>query len=386
MKSDNLRSALRFAACVSAVLFVSNTVHSQTVEEVLQRLKPMSLTESSLRQLAGKDHFEPYMLNPVLTPGTATRTAVEAGGDQSKAGPWKSKTSMSTSNVWDGGALGSASVIKVDGVYHLYYEAWGELSEKGAKEEYDTLQIGHAVSLDGAHWAKDPANPIVRKGAQGEWDHDGTWDPFVIHEDGQFKMWYGGNAGKGGGIGYAVSPDGSRFDKRGRFSQLAEVEDIHVVHDHARREYLIYYWDRDRAPWNEVMKGPPAPSGLFVARSKNETGFDFDHAKRISVADQPWPAKYSHVLHYKDRWVMFFGEAVTRGKPSGTGIAFSANGFDWQQSAFPLLAGHDAEVIEAAPGLWLMYYGPNGYFDWPECDLRLAIYDGPLEHLSVKPK
>ena len=79
---------------------------------------------------------------------------------------------------------------------------------------------------------------------------------------------------------------------------------------------------------------------------------------------------------------MFFGEAVTRGNPSRTGMAFSDDGLNWRKAAFALVDRHDAEVIEAAPNLWLMYYGTKQHFDWPDCDLRLAIYEGPLEQLS----
>jgi hypothetical protein len=364
MKSETMhkvyvRSAT-FAVVCLALQMNAIRAHSEDLKVLVERLKPISVDETKLRELAGKDGFQPYVLNPVLSPGMRTR------GD------------------WDAGALGSASVIKVDGVYHLYYEAWGKLSEAGRHEEYNTLQIGHAVSLDGLHWAKDPANPVLRKGAEGDWDHDGTWDPFVICEDGLFKMWYGGDNNGIGGWGYAVSHDGSQFEKRGRISQPGQVEDGHVVHDRQRGEYRYYYWDRDQAPWDDVMKGPPAPSGLFVATSKNETDFDFGHAQRITVESQAWPVKYSQVLPYKDQWVMFYGQAVTRGNPSSTGMAFSQDGYGWKKAAYPLVAGHDAEVVEAAPGLWLMYYGPNKYFDWPECDLRLAIYAGPLEHLSGK--
>jgi len=327
------------------------------VKELLERLKPISLNESALRELAGKRSFQPYVLNPVLTIGRQSQ------------------------HDWDAGAMGSPCVIKVEGVYHLYYESWGALTEAGTYEEYCTLQIGHAVSLDGVHWAKDPANPVLRKGLKGEWDHNGTWDPFVIYEDGRFKMWYGGDNENVGGWGYAISFDGSRFRKRGRISPGGQVEDGHIVHDREAGEYRYYYWDRDKAPWDQVMKGPPAPSGLFVATSKNETDFDFDHAERITIEGQAWPAKYSHVLPYRDQWVMFFGDAVTRGNPSLTGIAFSKDGHSWKKAAFPLVEGHDAEVVEAAPNLWLMYYGPNKYFDWPECDVRLAIYEGSLEDL-----
>ena len=194
---------------VLGVTFVANA-GAEDLKQILDRLKIVSLDEAALRKLAGKDHFEPYVLNPVISPGKKTK------------------------KEWDAGALGSACVIKVDGVYHLYYEAWGQLSEEGTHDQYNTLQIGHAVSLDGVHWAKDPANPVVRKAAEGEWDHDGTWDPFVIYEDGIFKMWYGGDNNGVGGWGYATSKDGSHYEKQGRVSRPGQMEDGHVVHDRAK--------------------------------------------------------------------------------------------------------------------------------------------------------
>ena len=145
----------------------------------------------------------------------------------------------------------------------------------------------------------------------------------------------------------------------------------------------MFYWDRAKADWNEVMKGPPlAPSGLFVARSPNETNFDFSNAVRLTVQGQAWPVKYSQVIRDKNRWVMFYGEAKLRGIPSKTGMAVSDDLLTWKKAEFPLIRGHDAAVIEAAPDLWLMYYGPEGYFDMPECDIRLAVYKGKLSDIG----
>ena len=106
----------------------------------------------------------------------------------------------------------------------MYYEAWGKRSSKGwDAEEYKSLQIGHATSHDGLSWAKDPAGPVIPKGAPGDWDEDGTWDPFVIYEDGLFKMWYGGGFGTHCDWGYAVSEDGVNFIKKQRISRLGFV-------------------------------------------------------------------------------------------------------------------------------------------------------------------
>ena len=340
-----------------------SAVGQQGLNEILKNLKTISLSEPQLRQLATSTVFKPYVLNPVLAPGKRSQ------GD------------------WDAGALGTPCVIKAGGIYHMYYEAWGKLGKEGRHADYLTLQIGHAVSLDGVHWAKDPSNPVLPKGGEGQWDHGGTWDPFVIYEDGLFKMWYGGND-DGKTVdrcewGYATSTDGAHFVKLGQFSHLGQVEDDRVVHDRQRGEYFMFYWDRAKADWNEVMKGPPvAPSGLFVARSNNETNFDFSNAVRLTIQGQAWPGKYSQVIRDGKRWVMFYGEAKLRGIPSKTGMAVSDDLLTWKKAAFPLIRGHDAAVVEAAPGLWLMFYGPEGYFDMPECDIRLALFNGTLGELA----
>ncbi len=74
----------------------------------------------------------------------------------------------------------------------------------------------------------------------------GTWDPFMIHEDGNFKLWYGGSKGDKCDWGYAESDDGTHFVEHGPISQLGGVEDVHVVHDPEAHEYRLYYWDRDK--------------------------------------------------------------------------------------------------------------------------------------------
>ena len=184
--------------------------------------------------------------------------------------------------------------------------------------------------------------------------------------------------------GYAVSRDGSHFEKKGKIGNLGHVEDDHVVHDKATGQYYMFYWDRAQADWDQVMKGPVRPSGLFVARSKNETDFDFPHATRLTIEGQPWPAKYTYVFRNRNRWVMFYGEAKLPGNPGRTGMAVSEDLINWKSVAFPLVDGHDAEVVEAAPDLWLMYYGPLGFFDTAGCDIRLAIYHGQLGPLAAK--
>jgi len=308
-----------------------------------------SFTLEQVRALAGRDGFQPYAGNPVLQPG----------------GP----------GAWDAGALGSLTVLKVQDVYHLYYEAWGVRSKAaGSQAEYNTLQIGHATSRDGIHWTKDPHNPVVPRGATPDaWDAHGTWDPFVLHEDGLFKMWYGGG-NETCDWGYATSPDGTHFTKRGCISRLGKVEDDHVVHDAVSRRYYMYYWDRAREPL-----------GLFRAASTNETDFDFANARPLKIAGEQYPGRYkfTHVFIEGGAWYMLYGNFVRPHCPNSTvRLAVSPDGVAWRSVNRNLAAGHDGELLRAADGLYLLYYGPRNHFDAAGCDIRVALYQGTWQHLA----
>jgi hypothetical protein len=309
-------------------------------------------SESQIRALAGNGHFVAYTNNPVVPLGT--------------------------NGQWDAGALGSPTVLKVGKVFHMYYEAWGVRGNHAwSQDEYNSLQIGHATSEDGVHWTKDPANPVLPKGAGNEWDKDGTWDPFVIYEDGVFKMWYGGG-NKVCDWGYAVSKDGTHFEKKGQISRLGHVEDDHVVHDKASGRYFMYYWDRKHEPM-----------GLFRAESTNETDFAFTNATRVRIAgliegkEYPEMYKFTHVIQEGQSWHMFYAKFVRPGcKNCKTGYATSSDGLNWTAQNTNVFVGQDGELLKLADDLWLMFYGPDGYFDQAKCDIRVALFKGKLDDLA----
>jgi hypothetical protein len=100
------------------------------------------------------------------------------------------------------------AVIVVDGTYHLYFNG----QDEGASfpNAYD---IGHATSSDGVSWVMDPANPVLTRGAEGEWDDDSLWGAGLIHDASGFRLWYQGGDGEVYAVGYATSPDGSTWTK-----------------------------------------------------------------------------------------------------------------------------------------------------------------------------
>jgi len=294
---------------------------------------------------AGAGHWAIYTNNPVLRPG--------AKGE------------------WDAGALGTMNVLKVGNVFHMYYEAWGVRSSKANNwSDFTSLQIGHAISTDGINWTKDPANPVLPKGTGTDWDCDGTWDPFVLYENGVFKMWYGGGQ-KTCDWGYAVSTNGVHFVKKGQISHIGQVEDDYVVHDPVSGHYFMYYRDRVHAPY-----GLP-----YCAESTNETNFNFDKAQMIQMVGLPDKScyKFPRVFHEDGKWFMYFCKyAGPNCKNCWTGYATSQDRLHWQVQNPMLFFGHDVYVVKMADDLHFLYYGRPGYYDQKDCDIRMAVFKGKL--------
>jgi hypothetical protein len=288
------------------------------------------------------------------------------------AGRWQPFTNnpilpLGPAGTWDSGAIGTMNVLRVGAMFHMYYEAWGVRND--ARSDYNSLQVGHATSRDGIHWTKDPTNPVLPKGSGDDWDRDGTWDPFVVYEDGVFKMWHGGGMDQHCDWGYAVSSDGVHFQKRGQLSHLGNVEDDHVVHDSASGRYFMYYWDRHYEP-----------QGLYCAQSPDETNFDFAGATPIHIQGLPYTNtmyKFPHVFQDGGRWFMYFGKFVRPGcLGCWTGYATSEDGLNWQLQNPKVMLCHDAFILKVADDLYFMYYGPDGFFDQKACDVRLAVFKG----------
>jgi len=92
--------------------------------------------------------------------------------------------------------------VVFDGVqYRMWY-----VSYYGSK-----WRIGYATSIDGISWIKHP--PYVLEGTAGSWDQSGVLYPEVIFDGEKYRMWYGGQNGPSGKIGYATSIDGISWTK-----------------------------------------------------------------------------------------------------------------------------------------------------------------------------
>jgi predicted GH43/DUF377 family glycosyl hydrolase len=90
----------------------------------------------------------------------------------------------------------------------LRYEMWF-----GSGYYWDRpYQIGFATSIDGIFWNVRTEGPVLTP-SPGSWDSFTVEWPWVIRENGEYKMWYSGGPLLPGSTGYATSPDGIEWTK-----------------------------------------------------------------------------------------------------------------------------------------------------------------------------
>lgn len=95
--------------------------------------------------------------------------------------------------------LGPTSIIKINGVYYLYYMG----------RNLPIVKVGLATSSDGISWTRHPSNPILV--ADKPWEGNGVYYANVREKNGNYEMIYMNAAGTG--FGKATSPDGINWTK-----------------------------------------------------------------------------------------------------------------------------------------------------------------------------
>jgi hypothetical protein len=103
---------------------------------------------------------------------------------------------------------GAPFIIEQNGKLRMWYVGSGEWSHRGDQLHY-CVQIRHAVSEDGVHWAVDPGICI----APGEGEY-GVGRPVVLWEGSTYRMWYSIRSfDRPYRMGYAESDDGLHWTR-----------------------------------------------------------------------------------------------------------------------------------------------------------------------------
>jgi predicted GH43/DUF377 family glycosyl hydrolase len=117
--------------------------------------------------------------------------------------------------TWDASQLAGPTVIKMGGVYYMWY--------MGLSEKDDGWRIGLATSADGIHLSKYPGNPVFKPGPRGTWEEWGVGTGGIIWDGTYFHLWYSGfNRNISPGVGYASSRDGIHWRRSQKNPILAK--------------------------------------------------------------------------------------------------------------------------------------------------------------------
>ncbi len=133
--------------------------------------------------------------------------------------------------------LGVHSILKIDNVYYMYYDASPENNYK--------FNINLATSTDGIHWTKYSDNPILAP--TESWENGSISYATIVQDEDGYKMTYGNNIQTG--IGMAYSSDGVHWTKDSS-NPVFDLSDVsnnwctkisYPFSVMSRNDYRIYY-------------------------------------------------------------------------------------------------------------------------------------------------
>jgi hypothetical protein len=125
--------------------------------------------------------------------------------------------------AWDERVIADPYVLRIEPYFYMYYLG----QDRAARQ-----RLGVARSLDGLHWEKLRANPILELGAPGTFDEAGLGEPAVWQSHGFYWMLYTGrDIHEYRRLGLARSTDGIRWNRLPAVFSGANPWDSKVICD-----------------------------------------------------------------------------------------------------------------------------------------------------------
>lgn len=152
--------------------------------------------------------------------------------------------------------LGIVSVLKVNGLYYMYYST-------NPIDYYDNMRINLATSSDGINWTKYYDNPIL--GPTEAWEGVGITYPSVIFDNNHFIMIYGNTDRTKFGIAY--SDDGINWNKSSQ--PVFTLQDTQTQYEQINYPYLTKSGNEYRLYYTATPLNTYPKTILCLARSLN---------------------------------------------------------------------------------------------------------------------
>lgn len=278
---------------------------------------------------------------------------------------------------FDQGVEGSdPHVLKVGGVYLMY------VSRKDSTRKVSTTWLWQ--SADGMKWA--PKGQVLDVGPKGSWDETNAEVPTVLHEDGRYRLWYGGAKGLVFQIGYAESWDGLRFRRLPREESPYGIPGLVLAPDDRVDGSLQSVADpsvlRVKDTYYLYFSGF-ATNALTISLATSNDGLRWERRGVVLRPDRPWEMANEKEGTVAQPSVVFDGATfhMAYGAFSGTGhdvraigYASSGDGLRWIKSQAPILEPTGSEKLFTGSCLLIDGDSLNLYYAvWkPNLGVRLA--------------
>jgi beta-1,2-mannobiose phosphorylase / 1,2-beta-oligomannan phosphorylase len=96
------------------------------------------------------------------------------------------------------GAAGSWEADRVAGAHIFPVGDWLYAAYIGFANGFEDSAIGIARSRDGVSWERHADNPVVTRGAAGEFDSINVYKPFVVVDGDEWRMWFNASSPSSG--------------------------------------------------------------------------------------------------------------------------------------------------------------------------------------------
>lgn len=127
-----------------------------------------------------EDRYEMWYSDVSAEPWTVRHAVSQDGRD------WEvtEQPVLVIDQAWEQGRLFYPTVLKINDAWLMWYGSY-------SSRRPQTTSLGFAVSLDGVHWHKHPANPVLEPDPSRPWEsHYVTSQSVMRLPDGSFRIWY----------------------------------------------------------------------------------------------------------------------------------------------------------------------------------------------------
>lgn len=217
-------------------------------------------------------------------------------------------------------------------------------------------------------WDSDSIEVVLTPGT-AEWECGIVMAPFVMYENGVYKMWYTGITNNTFGIGYVTSSDGAKWKDRrlvhGPYANCYQTHSPYVIKEgDTYKMWHSDYYEWVAGDWSAYISRMTSPDGINWCNEQ----------KVLSAQGQSTPqgdgygVAHPCVLKEEDQYIMWY--AVSDHPCSGKGgpvkiwQARSEDGIVWKdrQLALPYIQGtwennvSSPRVVKEPDGSYIMYH------------------------------